>query len=164
MEIPSYSFRVAWNVEDEVFVATCPEFSGVSGFGPTADVALKEAQVSLQLAIESYNEEGWTLPEVEQVSEYSGQFRLRVPRKMHALLAQRAADEEVSLNTYVLSLIANGLGQSDAFQLVKQETRALVLSAMQTGGRGVVAASTSKSASLHGFVASPSTGGTQWQN
>ena len=165
MGFPAYSFRVVWNVEDEVYVASCSDFPGVSGFGATADVALKEAQFSLELAIESYNEEGWALPEVEQVAEYSGQFRLRVPREMHALLAQRAADEGVSLNTYVLSLIANGLGQSDAFQLVKQETRALVLNAMQMRGRGVAAASTSKSPLLpNGFVASSSTGGTQWPN
>ena len=120
MLVPGYSFQVIWNGEDECYVATCPEFSGISGLGISADAALKEAQVALELAVETYAEEGWTLPEPTQMVDYSGQFRVRIPRKMHGLLAQRALEEGVSLNTYVVSLLSFGLGQTDAFDKVKR--------------------------------------------
>lgn len=44
----------------------------------------------------------------------SGQFRLRLPKTMHARLTRRAAQEGVSLNTLAATLIAEGLGKRRA--------------------------------------------------
>jgi predicted HicB family RNase H-like nuclease len=112
MRSPAYSFRVVWSNEDEAFIATCPEFEGVSAYGDTADQALAEAQVALSLMIESYHAEGWELPGAASLSSYSGQFRLRVPRSLHAKLAEAAEADGVSLNTYAVSLRAMGVGAS----------------------------------------------------
>lgn len=114
MSSPAYSFRVVWSKEDEAFIATCPEFEGVSAFGATADQALAEAQVALSLMIEAYHAEGWELPAAASLSSYSGQFRLRVPRSLHARLADAAEADGVSLNTYAVSLLAMGVGESSA--------------------------------------------------
>jgi len=110
MTAPHYSFRVLWSDEDHAFVATCPEFDGVSALGDTAEQALAEAQIALRLMIKTYQHEHWNLPQPAALPTYSGQFRLRVPRSLHARLAESAADEGVSLNTYVLSLLALGVG------------------------------------------------------
>lgn len=110
MTEPTYSFRVIWSEEDNAFVATCPEFEGVSALGDTADQALAEAQIALRLMVETYQQEQWNLPEPANLQSYSGQFRLRVPRSLHARLAEAAADDGVSLNTYAVSLLALGLG------------------------------------------------------
>ena len=112
MSSPTYSFRVVWSNEDEAFVATCPEFEGVSAFGDTADQALAEAQVALSLMIEADHAEGRELPAAANLSSYSGQFRLRVPRSLHAKLAEAAEADGVSLNTYAVSLLAMGVGAS----------------------------------------------------
>lgn len=114
MSLPAYSFRVVWSKEDEAFIATCPEFEGLSAFGDTADQALAEAQVALSLMIEAYHAEGWELPAAATLSSYSGQFRLRVPRSLHARLADAAEADGVSLNTYAVSLLAMGVGESSA--------------------------------------------------
>lgn len=114
MSLPAYSFRVVWSKEDEAFIATCPEFEGLSAFGDTADQALAEAQVALSLMIEAYHAEGWELPAAASLSSYSGQFRLRVPRSLHARLADAAEADGVSLNTYAVSLLAMGVGESSA--------------------------------------------------
>ena len=44
----------------------------------------------------------------------SGQFRLRVPKTIHARLTSRAEQEGVSLNTLVTAIIAEGLGKRKA--------------------------------------------------
>ena len=111
MTTPPYSFRVVWSDEDQAFVATCPEFNGVSGLAESPAAALEEAQTALRLMIKTYEAEAWELPAAKSLHEYSGQFRLRVPRSLHARLSECAADEGVSLNTYAVSVIACGLGE-----------------------------------------------------
>jgi predicted RNase H-like HicB family nuclease len=110
MTAPAYSFRVLWSDEDLAFVATCPEFEGVSGLGDSAEQALAEVQGALQLMIETYEQEGWELPAPASLPAYSGQFRLRVPRTLHARLAEAAADDGVSLNTFAVRLLSQGVG------------------------------------------------------
>ena len=108
--INAYSFRILWGAEDEAYVATCPEFDGVSGLGDSAEDALREARTALGLVLETYASEGWVVPAPIASQEHSGQFRLRIPRSLHARLAVRAADEGVSLNSLVMSFVAYGLG------------------------------------------------------
>lgn len=108
----TYSFRVLWSEEDAAYVAVCPEFPGLSGLGDSPEAALAEAQAALRLAVETHEAEGWPLPAAEALKEFSGQFRLRVPRTLHARLVQRAEDDGVSLNTLAVSLLASGVGES----------------------------------------------------
>jgi antitoxin HicB len=48
------------------------------------------------------------------VPDLSGKFVTRVPKSTHAQLAARARQEGVSLNTLVLTFIAEGLGRRDS--------------------------------------------------
>ena len=109
--MPKYSRHIFWSDEDGGFIATCPEFPNLSGFGESEQEALSELGVALELAIETYQEEGWSLPEPEKVPSFSGQFRLRVPKTMHAQLSRRAEGEGVSLNTLVVTYLGQALGR-----------------------------------------------------
>jgi predicted RNase H-like HicB family nuclease len=120
MSFSTYSFRVVWSDDDNAFVAICPEFEGVSGLGETAADALSEAQVALELMVETYEQERWPLPAPTNLQAYSGQFRLRVPRTLHARLAEAAADEGVSLNTYAVGLLSEGVGEARAVKHVQR--------------------------------------------
>lgn len=121
MTEPTYSFRVIWSEEDQSFVATCPEFEGVSAFGDTAEDALREAQVALRLTIETYVQSRWDIPAPASLQSYSGQFRLRVPRSLHARLAEAAADDGVSLNTYAVNLLALGVGRHAGAEFLRPQ-------------------------------------------
>jgi len=109
-----YSNVVRWSDEDEAYIAVCPELGGISAFGDTPAEALAELEVAAELAIETYRDEGWPLPAPSVVQEYSGQFRCRLPRSLHAQLAQRAEADGVSQNTLVVAYIAAGLGHAQA--------------------------------------------------
>ena len=112
-----YSYAVRWSPEDEAFIALCPEFASLSAFGESAAEALEQIQVAVDLAVETHQAEGWPLPEVQAVSQYSGQFRLRMPRSLHAELAARAEAEGVSLNSLAVAYIARGLGTASGAEL-----------------------------------------------
>jgi predicted RNase H-like HicB family nuclease len=62
-----YTIQIFWSVEDEAFVAVCKEFPGLSAFGETREEALQEAQIALDLMIETYREKGISLPEPHDI-------------------------------------------------------------------------------------------------
>lgn len=105
-----YSINVFWSAEDEAYISTSPEFPRLSSFGDTPEEAVAEMQVALELAVETYEKNDWPLPEPRTPNEYSGQFRLRLPRTLHAKLAAQAQQEGVSLNTLTLTYLAESLG------------------------------------------------------
>jgi len=104
-----YSFKVHYSKEDEGYIAECPEFSGLSAFGDTPGEAIAEAEIALELFIETFKEEGKELPIPNLAKEYSGQIRLRIPKSLHAHLSTMADDEGVSLNTLMIQYLTEGL-------------------------------------------------------
>ncbi len=102
----TYSIDVAWSDEDNGYIALSPEFDGLSAFGATIEAASAELQIALAAALETYQNEGWALPEPRKRAAYSGKLLVRMPKSLHARLAQRAVHEGVSLNTLIVMLLA----------------------------------------------------------
>lgn len=109
-----YSVCVKWSDEDEGFVAVIPELGGLSAFGRTQREALAELEVAADAYLESWRVSGKPLPSPEKVLAYSGQLRLRMPKGLHARLAREASGQGVSLNTYLVSLLSERQGESNA--------------------------------------------------
>jgi antitoxin HicB len=109
-----YSMRVAWSKADDMFVATCPELGDLSALGATQPKAAAELAEAIALAIEAYGDEGKPAPEPSLVHEFSGQFRIRLPRSLHAWLVEEAGREGVSLNALVVVLLSGARGGATA--------------------------------------------------
>lgn len=109
--LDKYTFNAAWSGEDAGYIATCPEFPDLSAFGATLEDSIAELRVALRLAIKTYKKEGWPIPAARGVSQYSGQFRLRLPKSLHQSLSVRAEAEGVSLNTLAVMLLSSGISQ-----------------------------------------------------
>jgi predicted HicB family RNase H-like nuclease len=105
----NYSCRVAWYEPDGEYVATSAEFDGLSALAPTAEEAVRELRAAMEDAVAAFVEDGEDVPEPQFAQEYSGQFRLRVPKSLHAALVARADVEGVSLNTLVQMYASSGL-------------------------------------------------------
>jgi predicted RNase H-like HicB family nuclease len=59
-----YSIVIQWSDEDNAYLVILPEFGPQpQTHGDTYDEALKNAQEVLELLIETYQAEGWVLPE-----------------------------------------------------------------------------------------------------
>jgi antitoxin HicB len=114
-----YPVLTEWSGEDEVFVATSSAFPGLTGVDESEERAVAELREAIGMTIEVMLEDGEDPPEPKVRASHSGQFRLRLPKTMHASLAARAEQEGVSLNQLVLAYIGLGLGQQSMLANLK---------------------------------------------
>ena len=77
--------------------------------GDTAEEAIREIEEVKVDWIKSNLEDGLPVPEPTSTN-YSGQIRVRMPPSLHQLLAQRASNEGVSLNQYMVAGLARAVG------------------------------------------------------
>lgn len=101
-----YSISLVWSDEDEGYIATSQEFPGLSAFADNPGEAIEEAKIAIKMFIDDMKESGEELPKPRTSKQYSGQFRLRLMKSLHKNLAIEAELENVSLNTYILGLLA----------------------------------------------------------
>jgi predicted RNase H-like HicB family nuclease len=57
-----YSMMIQWSEDDQVYVASLPEFGGCKTHGDTHKDAAKNGREVLELLIETYQAEGRSLP------------------------------------------------------------------------------------------------------
>jgi len=104
-----YPIEVFWSKEDEGYIAVVPDLPGCSAWGKTEAVAIEEVRNAIVAWLKAAKSAGRAIPEPTAPAGeegYSGRFLLRVPRRLHAQLARNAKREGVSLNQYVLYLLA----------------------------------------------------------
>lgn len=108
-------YRVAldFDQDDHVWVVRYPELPGCIGHGATKEEAIAKGEEMKSLWLETLLENGASPPEPQPEPSYSGKFVLRLPKTLHERVAQAAAREEVSLNQYLISVIADRLGAND---------------------------------------------------
>jgi predicted RNase H-like HicB family nuclease len=109
-----YRILVEWSDEDQAFIARVPALPGCLAHGATAEKAAHEAEVAAGLFLDAIKEDRRRPPPVDAVADYSGQLRLRLPKSLHEAVSQIATAEGVSINTFMLSLIAEGCGRREA--------------------------------------------------
>jgi predicted HicB family RNase H-like nuclease len=107
IDISRYTYRVTWSVEDDQFVATCPEFPSLSWLADTQDDALHGLAALIAEVVDDLRADGEPVPEPLSSRAFSGKFNLRVGAQLHRKLAMEAAEEHLSLNQYILRRLTN---------------------------------------------------------
>jgi antitoxin HicB len=97
---------IKWSDEDNAFVATIPGIGALSAFGATREEALSELHIAADAYFETLEEAGKPLPPPSTLIPYSGQLRLRMPKSLHAALSFEAEEENISLNTHIVTLLS----------------------------------------------------------
>ena len=109
-----YTMIVRWSAEDELFVARVKEIEECVGHGATTAEALGMLRDNLEDFVSFSLERGDDVPiPLEGHEMPSGKWLQRVPRKLHKRLIECAADDGVSLNTYVTSCLASAVGRAE---------------------------------------------------
>lgn len=82
------------------------ELPNVSAFGKTPEEALHELEFAWTAMKESYKKHGEEIPVSPLRKEYSGQFNVRIDKRIHRALAIEAARAGISLNALISQKLA----------------------------------------------------------
>lgn len=93
------------------YLAEIPDLPGCVADGETVDEAVHAIESAIVSWIKTAKEFGDPIPKPSVASQYSGQWRIRVPKHLHAALAFQAKEEGVSLNMLAATLLAEGIGK-----------------------------------------------------
>ena len=107
MALP-YRMEIIPDVEEGGYTAWYPDLPGCLTCAETMDGIIANAQDAKRAWLEAALADGIEIaePSREKVpADYSGQFKLRLPRSLHRTLALHAKQEGISMNQYCLYLL-----------------------------------------------------------
>ncbi len=113
-KITEYPFEVRPLSEEDGggYLVAFPDFAECISDGETIEEAIENGRDALKATVAALKAKKLPVPAPNSGGVASGKFVARVPKTVHAQLATRAKAEGVSLNTLVLTFIAQGLGAS----------------------------------------------------
>ncbi len=101
-----YRLEIIPDLDEGGYVVRYPDLPGCISAGETMNEAVANAQDAKREWIEAALEEGVSISEPVSNEDYSGQFKLRIPKSLHRSLAEHAKAEGISMNQYCLYLLS----------------------------------------------------------
>ena len=107
MSLP-YRMEIIPDMEEGGYTACFPDLPGCLTCSDTMEGIITNALDAKRTWLEDALEEGIAIrePFVEEQNEYSGQFKLHMPKSLHRALAVHAREEGISMNQYCNYLLA----------------------------------------------------------
>ena len=102
----SYRMEIVEDKDEGGFVVSYPELPGCITCGETVEAAITNALDAKRAWIEAALDEGIQIQEPDSLEDYSGQFKLRIPRSLHRLLVEHSKREGISMNQYCVYLLS----------------------------------------------------------
>ena len=102
----SYRMEILEDKDEGGFVVSYPDLPGCITCGETIEKAVANASDAKREWIEAALEEGIKIHEPDNLEDYSGQFKLRLPRSLHRLFAEHSKREDISMNQYCVYLLS----------------------------------------------------------
>ncbi len=91
------------------FVISFPELPGCLSAGETLEEAWKNSDDAKYAWLLAAIEDGINIAEPKDADQYSGQFKLRLPKSLHKQLSEQALIEGISMNQYCLFLLSQNM-------------------------------------------------------
>ena len=92
-----YRMEIVEDKEEGGFVVSYPDLPGCITCGETVESAVTNALDAKKAWFEAALEAGIEIHEPDSLEDYSGQFKLRIPRSLHRLLAEHSQREGISI-------------------------------------------------------------------
>ena len=105
MRLP-YRMEIIPDTAEGGYVVRFPELPGCLTCADTLEDAVLNAADCKKEWLTAAMEDGIDIPEPVTEDEYSGQFKLRIPKSLHKSLAEHSKAEGISMNQYCLYLLA----------------------------------------------------------
>ncbi len=98
-------------VEDEAeggYVLSIPDLKGCLTCAENLEKGMEMIKDAKRQWLMSAIESGYEIAEPSALEDYSGQFKLRIPKTLHKELAEKSKKEGISMNQYCLYLLSRG--------------------------------------------------------
>ena len=105
MNLP-YKMEIVPDTEEGGFVALFPDLPGCITSGDTIEEVALNLMDAKRAWLEAELEAERSIPEPKDINDYSGQFKLRIPKSLHRMLAEHSKREGISMNQYCLYLLS----------------------------------------------------------
>ena len=102
----AYRMEIVEDKDEGGFVVTYPDLPGCISCGETIESAVANAIDAKEVWLEVAIEEGIEINEPDSLDDYSGQFKLRIPKSLHKSLAEHSQREGRSMNQYCVYLLS----------------------------------------------------------
>jgi len=101
-----YRMEIVEDKDEGGFVVSYPDLLGCLTCGETIETAVTNAVDAKKAWLEAAIEEGIDIYEPDSLDDYSGQFKLRIPKSLHRMLAEHSQREGISMNQYCVYLLS----------------------------------------------------------
>ncbi len=105
----AYRVEIIEDKKDGGYALHCPELSGCMTCAETIEKGFEMLNDAKRSWFEACLESNTPIPEPSRIEDYSGQFKLRLPKSLHKLLAERSHEEGISMNQYCVYLLSKGI-------------------------------------------------------
>ena len=102
----AYRMEIVEDKDEGGFIVTYPDLPGCISCGETIESAVANAIDAKEVWLEVAIEEGIEINEPDSLNDYSGQFKLRIPKSLHKSLAEHSQREGISMNQYCVYLLS----------------------------------------------------------
>lgn len=111
--IPAYPFIIRQLSDDDGggYLIEYPDLPGCMSDGESVDEAIANGGDAVNAWISAAKAMNKPVPTPGECENQSGKWVQRVPKSIHFRLVSRAREEGVSLNTLVITLLAESLGE-----------------------------------------------------
>ena len=118
-ELEKYPFEIRKLSKEDGggYLISYPDFKECISDGETIEEAIENGFDALNGLIETLKELNKTVPQPNSYKtdpNVSGKFLIRLPKSLHSSLLNQAKYYNISMNTLVVALLAEGLGRKTA--------------------------------------------------
>lgn len=101
-----YKMEIVEDPDEGGYVVSFPDLPGCLTCGETLEQAVANAQDAKRAWFQAALEDGVEIRDPDSLNDYSGQFKLRMPRSLHRSLAEHSQREGISMNQYCVYLLS----------------------------------------------------------
>ena len=102
----NYKMEIVKDENDNGYVVSYPELAGCVTCANTIEKAIMLAEEAKREWLTACIEDNIPIPPPIGDNDYSGQFKLRIPKSLHRTLAEHSKEEGISMNQYCLYLLS----------------------------------------------------------
>ena len=103
----NYKIEVIKDEKEGGYALHCPELRGCITSADSIEKGFEMIEDAKKCWFQACIEDNIEIPLPGNITKYSGQFKLRMPKSLHKYLAEKSQQEGISMNQYCIYLLSS---------------------------------------------------------